>query len=66
MRPPSDDDSLLSVRSAVIIFSSLFGAAAVGGLTYLATWSVPFAVLAGLTALAGAISRLSNWIGRSR
>ncbi|MFI6504934.1 hypothetical protein [Nonomuraea typhae] len=62
----ADDESLLPLRSAVIIVAALVGAAAVGGLTYLAIWSVPLAVLAGLTALVGAISRLSKWISRNR
>jgi hypothetical protein len=61
---PPDDDSLISLRAAVIIVVSLLIGIGVGVVTNIATGSPPFAVLAGGAAFPGSMSFLHKLISR--
>ncbi|MEU4232014.1 hypothetical protein AB0F17_47645 [Nonomuraea sp. NPDC026600] len=61
---PPDDDSLLSLRSAMIIFGSLVVAIIVGVLTFAAAGSLPVAALAGGGAFPGTMTFLHKQISR--
>ena len=60
----TERDSLLSLRTALILLTAVVSGLVVGGLAFLAYGNAAAAVLAGLTAGGSSVSLLQKNVGR--